>query len=89
MTTADNASMESTIKEFLLSHFLAGKDPATLTDATPLITSGLLDSLDTIQVADFLEKQYRVKIAAHEADVENFNTVADMVRLVHAKSGRA
>lgn len=89
MTTADNASMEATIKEHLLSHFLSGRDPATVTDSTALITSGILDSLDTLQIVDFLEKRYKVKIASHEADAENMNTIADMVRLVQSKGGRA
>jgi acyl carrier protein len=73
------------VKEFILREFLPDEDPEELTDTTPLIGEGILDSLSTLRVVTFLEESYGIKVEAHEADEENFGTVADIERLVESK----
>ncbi len=85
---AENGSMEETketVKTFILKQFLPGVSPDELTDATPLITGGILDSLATLQLVTFLEEQYGIKIEAHEADVDHLNTISDIAELVRSK----
>jgi acyl carrier protein len=77
--------IEATVKSFILREFLPGENPDELTEATPLITGGILDSLATLKLVAFLEDRYAVTLKAHEADVENLNTVADIVNLVRSK----
>ena len=83
--TNDKSGIESAIKEFILAEFLPGEDPAALTDSTPLVTAGILDSIATLKVVAFLEEQFKVTIAANETDVDHMNTVADMARMVRSK----
>ena len=75
----------TTIKTFILSEFLPGEDPESLTASTPLMSSGILDSLATLKLITFLEEQFGVSIAAHEADEENFETIDDINKLVESK----
>ena len=75
-----------TVKEFILTEFLPGEDPAELTEATPLITGGILDSLATMKLIMFLEERYGIAMQAHEADAEHLDTIALIERLVQAKS---
>lgn len=77
----------SQIKTFILEEFLPGEDPEELTESTPLITSSILDSIATLKLVTFLEQTFGISIAAHEADVEHLNTIADIVELVASKSG--
>jgi hypothetical protein len=42
------------IHDYILREFLPGEDPAELTDATPLITGGVLDSISTLKLVVFL-----------------------------------
>ena len=85
-----NGAIAARISEYILAEYLPGEDPAALTPQTPLITTAVLDSIATLRVVAFLEEQFGVRIEAHEADVENLNTIADMVRLVESKTvGRA
>jgi acyl carrier protein len=79
----DNINQQ--IKTFILNEFLAGEAPENLTDSTPLITGGILDSLATLRVVEFLETAFKIKVQAHEADFAHLNTIADIVRLVEAK----
>lgn len=75
----------STIKTFILSEFLPGEDPEALTDSTPLMTSGILDSLATLKLITFLENEFGVKIEAYEADEEHFDTINDINQLIQSK----
>ena len=79
------ADIEKTVKNFLLTEFLPGEDPALLTDSTPLVTSGILDSIATMKLTAFLEEEFKIELSAHEMSVEHLNTVADIVRLVESK----
>ena len=74
------------IKEFILNEFLPGEDPSALTDTTPLVTGGILDSLATINLVLFIEEQFQVKIEAHETSVDYFNTISDIEQLIRSKS---
>jgi acyl carrier protein len=73
------------IKEYILQEFLPGENPAELTDTTPLITGGILDSLATIKLVFFLEQQFQITIQAHETMVDYLDTIADIARLVESK----
>jgi acyl carrier protein len=77
--------IKATIKTFILNEFLPGEDPAALTDATPLMTTGILDSIAVLKVVSFLENQFGITIEPHEAVVENLNTLSDMALLVMSK----
>jgi acyl carrier protein len=76
------------VRKFILDEFLEGEDPALLTDATPLVTSGILDSIATMKLAAFLEEQFHIELAAHEMSVDYLNTIADIVRLVESKQAK-
>lgn len=73
------------VKEFVLAEFLPGEDPKDLEFETPLLTTGILDSIATIKLVSFLEKEFDVTIEAHEADAENLNTIDDIATLVASK----
>jgi acyl carrier protein len=75
------------VKEFVLREFLPGEDPNELQDDTPLITGGILDSIATLKLVAFLEEQFGIAIAAHEADVDHLNTLNDIASLVASKRG--
>ena len=80
-----DASVAATVKQFILDEFLPGESPDELTDDTPLITAGILDSVGILRLVAFIEEQFGIGLAAHEADVEYLNTIADIVKLVESK----
>ena len=73
------------VKTFILNEYLPGEDPAALTDTTPLMTTGILDSIAVLKLVTFLENQFGIVVQPHEAVVENLNTLSDMARLVMSK----
>ena len=74
-----------TVKDYILETFLPGEDPRELTDGTQLISSGILDSLATLELVGFLERQYGIELQAHEVDQSRLGTLDSIARLVRAK----
>jgi acyl carrier protein len=81
--------VKKTVKEFILNEFLPGEDPAELTDATPLITGGVLDSIATLKLVLFIEEKYAITLEAHEVDPEHLDTIEQIARLIQEKQSRA
>ena len=74
---------------YILKQFLPGEDPNELTDQTPLITGGILDSIRTLKLVVFLEDRFDVIVEAHEAGVENLDSVGQITRLISTKKQAA
>ena len=77
------------IRQFILTRFLPGESAANLTDDTPLRTSGVLDSLATLAVVDFVEKEFSVELEAHETGIETFDSVGAIAKLIVDKRTQA
>lgn len=74
-----------TVKEFLLAEFLPGENPDELTETTPLISSGILDSLATLKLSMFLEEQFGITMEAHELDEDYLGSIAQIEKVVLSK----
>ncbi len=77
------------VSDYILAHFLPGEDPAELTESTPLITGGVLDSIATLKLVVFLEDRFGVTVEAHEAGVENLDSVGQIASLIARKKAAA
>jgi len=73
------------IKSFILEQFLPGESPDQLTESTPLVTGGILDSLATLKLVTFLEEKFQIEIQPHEVDAENLDTLVHIAKLVESK----
>jgi acyl carrier protein len=81
-------TIESKVKSYVLSEFLPGADAAELTPTTPLITGGVLDSVATFRLVAYLEDQFKISVASHEANVNYLDTIEQIVALVKKKQGK-
>lgn len=77
--------IENTVRTYILDEFLPGEDPEALTNSTPLVSGGILDSIATLKLVSFLEEQFRIELAPHETDADHLDTVADIATLVRSK----
>ena len=83
MPTSDE--IKFSIRDFILQQFLPDEDPSELQDNTPLITTGILDSIATLKLVLFLEEQFSVTINPHEANAEFLDTIDKISNLVGSK----
>ena len=77
--------IEQVVHGYILNEFLPGEDPRELTDRTPLITGGILDSITTLKLVVFLEEHFGITVEAHEAGVEHLDSIGQIARLIAAK----
>ena len=81
--------IRETVHQYILDEFLPGEDPEELTDETPLITGGVLDSISTLKLVAFLEDRFGVTVEAYEAGVENLDSIGLISRMVADKKSAA
>jgi acyl carrier protein len=81
--------IEQTLHRYILDEFLPGEDPDELTEQTPLITGGILDSITTLKLVVFLEEHFGITVEAHEAGVEHLDSIRRIAELVTDKQRAA
>jgi acyl carrier protein len=79
-------SISEEVKGYILEQFLPGEDPAALTAQTPLIATGILDSIATLQLSTFLEERFDIQMLPHELDEEHIGTLERIEMLVRSKT---
>jgi acyl carrier protein len=77
--------IKNAVRGYILEEFLPGENPDELTDSTPLITGGILDSIATLKLVSFLEEQFKIELAPHETDADHLDSVAAIATLVRSK----
>jgi acyl carrier protein len=73
------------VKQFIMKEFLPGENPDELSESTPLITGGILDSIATLKLVMFMEERFGVTLQAHETDPDYLDTIDLIGRTVLAK----
>jgi acyl carrier protein len=81
--------IKQAIHDYILQEFLPGEDPSELTEQTPLITGGILDSISTLKLVVFLEERFGVTVEAHEAGVDHLDSVGRIAQLISRKKHAA
>lgn len=81
----DNIKEE--VKAYILEEFVDESDIGPLTDATPLLSSGIVDSISALQLVDFMEKRYGFAFQAHEVDQDNLDSLQLIEAFVLSKTG--
>ena len=87
MQTIDTVS--GTVRRFILCTYLPGESPDTLSDDTPLQSSGILDSLAAVGLIAFLEKEFQIELDVYDTAIERFDTIHDIASTIAAKRTRA
>jgi acyl carrier protein len=82
---SDHEKILQEVKGFLLDEFLAEEDPESLGDETPLISSGVLDSIAVVKLVSHLEESYGVELEAHEMSADYLDTPELIARTVSSR----
>ena len=73
------------VRRYVIDTYLPGEDPRALTASMELISSGILDSLATVELVTHLEKRYGIELEAHEVDSATLGTLDRIAALVESK----
>lgn len=75
------------LRAFVEREFLPEGSADRLGEKENLLQRGILDSISVLQVVNFVEQSYGIKIEDAEISLENFQDLASMTRLVSRKTG--
>jgi len=76
------------LKHFIGTELVADGNGGELTDTTPLIDSGIIDSLGIMTLLGFLEETFSIQISGDDLIPENFASIATISELISLKSSR-
>lgn len=74
--------IRKTVREYVVREYLEEGDDREITDDTPLITGGIVDSFSMVSLKRFLERKYDIQIPNEQATPQAFDTVASIAELV-------
>ena len=74
------------IRTFILDNFMLGRKPEELEDSISLLDMGIIDSTGILELVEFVEKSYGVKIEDHELVPENLDSIDNLVNFIGSKS---
>lgn len=80
-------SIESTIRNFLVTSFGYRGATADLGAEVPLLDQGILDSTAVLEIVSFFEQEMGLEVADEEMIPENFGSIARLVAYVEQKKG--
>lgn len=78
-------TLDQSLREYVLKNFLPGEKPNAITVDTPLIETGVLDSLAMTQFIVYLEKEYGINVASQEITNANFGSTSKIAAFVQAR----
>ena len=81
----NSSQIKLIVKDYIVKHFLRNKQVETITDTTPLISGGLIDSISTMQLVSFLEKEFNIEFQPHEVDKDNFDSIEIIADFISKK----
>lgn len=74
--------LKNLIIDYVKREYLEEDSEEEVTENTPLISSGIVDSFSMVSLKTFLEKKFNIKIPDDKATPEAFDTVNNMVNLL-------
>lgn len=74
--------LKNSIRNYIVREYLEEDDDREITDTTPLITGGIVDSFSMVSLKRFLEKKYSIQIPDADASPEAFDNVNSIAALV-------
>jgi acyl carrier protein len=70
------------VRNYVIREYLEEGDDREITETTPLISGGIVDSFSMVSLKRFLEKKYNIQIPDADATPDAFDSVQRIVALV-------
>lgn len=80
----DQTAVKTAITKYLEEVIVDDEDVSIETN-TMLVSDGVLDSISTLRLVDFLEKEFDIEFEPHEVDKDNLDSVDLMAAFILEK----
>ncbi len=75
-------ALKKVIIDYVKKEYLDEDSDQEITENTPLISSGIVDSFSMVSLKTFLEKKFSIKIPDEKATTDAFDTVNNIIKLL-------
>lgn len=89
MSTLNGEAIRAALRDFILSNFLFTDDQTALNDGDSFQETRVIDSMGMIQVIQFIEGEYQIKVQDNEMVPEKLDSVERLTRFILGKKGLA
>ena len=79
------SDIQNVIIQFIRDNFIAGRSDVVIENDLSLIEKGIMDSTGVLELVEFLESTYSIKVEDEELVPENLETVTNIVKFLKAK----
>lgn len=81
----DNLQIEENIRDFLVRNLLYSDAGFIYSDDASFLQEGIIDSLGVIELVEFVQKTFGVRVNQQEVTTANFDSVAKLAAFVRGK----
>ena len=83
--SSDTKAIEPQIRQFIASNLLYSTEGFAYADDASLLREGIIDSLGVVELVEFVQKSFGVKVDQQEVIPDNFDSVARLAAFVRKK----
>jgi acyl carrier protein len=82
--------VQSVVRDYVVKEYLEEGDDREITETTPLISGGIVDSFSMVSLKRFLERKYDIRIPDADASPAAFDTLDSIAALIERfRKGRS
>lgn len=75
--------MEKIIIDYIKNEFHGGRTDLEIFPEDDLLTSGLVESMSMMRLIQFIEEEFKIKVAPQDMTIENFLNVEAMCNYIN------
>jgi acyl carrier protein len=79
------SAIQNVIIEFIRDNFIAGRSDVVIDHDLSLIEKGIMDSTGVLELVEFLESTYSIKVEDDELIPENLETISNILKFLKTK----
>ena len=87
MSQTVDQNIEQPIRDFIATRLLYSSEGFNYADDASLLREGIIDSLGVVELVEFLQAHFQIKVEQQDVRPDNFDSVAKMAAFVRRKRG--
>jgi acyl carrier protein len=78
-------NIQAVVRQYILENHLRGEYSKGFEDTTPLISSGIIDSIGVLDLVNFIESRFQIEFMPREIAPHNLETVEQIYLAIQKK----
>jgi acyl carrier protein len=79
------SNVKGKIRDFIVENFLFGSDDG-LDDSSSFLEQGIIDSTGVLELVEFLEEEFNIRVEDEELIPENLDSIANVASYIERKT---